>query len=312
MKNNIKLRYSKRIDFKDHKLGLYDVDTFIKDWGSEPRRGVIEKRCRIVKKKSDKVLEITIPKGTESDGGSFWRLNFPRNLTDATFEYDIMFGENFDFVRGGKLPGLGGGASMGCGGTPEEYQNGFSARLMWREIDFEKELSIKEPLSEEIEVLKKMIKSDENSKKRKEMINQVILIKNELIKLGWHFRDLAKEPHKAFLVQYMYYPDKEGRFGENLAYRYGNNRDNKVLVEPNKWYNIKMRIKLSENPRQKDTIMAWVNGEKVLNKKRNLRGKKSYGINQIMFSLFFGGDDETWHTKKDEKVYFKKFVVNGK
>lgn len=46
--------YSKKIDFKNHKLGLYDVDTFINDWGSKPRRGVAEKRCRIVKKKVKK------------------------------------------------------------------------------------------------------------------------------------------------------------------------------------------------------------------------------------------------------------------
>ncbi|MBW3017226.1 hypothetical protein KY316_02545, partial [Candidatus Woesearchaeota archaeon] len=144
MKNQVKNKYLKRIDFKDGELGLYDVDSFVKDWGSKPRRGVAEKRCRIVKKKGEKVLEITIPKGTTSDGGSFWRLNFPRNFTDATFEYDIMFGDNFDFVRGGKLPGLGGGASMGCGGTPEEYQNGFSARLMWRVHNFHNKYLIKD------------------------------------------------------------------------------------------------------------------------------------------------------------------------
>ena len=73
-----------------------------------------------------------------------------------------------------------------------------------------------------------------------------------------------------------------------------------------------MRIKLSENPKQEDTILAWVDGRKVLDKKRNLRKKKSYGINQIMFTLFFGGDDETWHTKKDEKIYFRRFVIKGK
>jgi len=157
-----KTEYFKTIDFAHHKIGLYDIKTFIKDWGSEPRRGVAEKRCRIVKKGNKKVLEITIPKGTTSKGGSFWRLNFPTDLTDATFEYDIMFGENFDFVRGGKLPGLGGGASMGCGGTPEQYQNGFSARLMWREIDFEKGGMLKGPLSEEVKKLKELVKSNKN------------------------------------------------------------------------------------------------------------------------------------------------------
>jgi hypothetical protein len=298
--------YSKKIDFKDHKLGLYDVKTFIKDWENEPRRGVVEKRCRIVKKKGEKVLEITIPKDTESKGGSFWRLNFPRNLTDATFEYDIMFGDNFDFVRGGKLPGLGGGASMGCGGTQEQYQNGFSARLMWREIDFEKEILLKEPLKEQRKILKKILNSKKDNKKEiSETLNK---IGNEIIKLGWHFRDLVKEPHKAFLVQYMYYPDKDGRFGDNLIYR---NKNKKVFIEPSKWYNIKMRIKLSENIKKKDTLIAWVNGKKALEIKLNLRKKKSYGINQVMFSLFFGGDDETWHTTKKEKVYFRKFLISG-
>jgi hypothetical protein len=235
-------------------------------------------------------------------------LNFPRAFTDATFEYDIMFGESFNFVRGGKLPGLGGGASMGSKGTPEQYRNGFSARLMWREINFENELSLKKPIKKELKTLKEMIKSE----KKEEAFSQITNIKNELIKLGWNFRDLVKEPHKAFLVQYMYYPDKKGRFGENLAYEYGEKKDKKVFIEPNKWYNIKMRIRLSENSKKQDTILAWVDGKKVLNKKRNLRKNKSYGINQVMFSLFFGGEDETWATKEKEKVYFKKIVVRGK
>jgi hypothetical protein len=304
----MKKEYFKKIEFKNHKLGLYDMKTFVKDWENKPRRGIKEKRCRIVKKGREKVLEITIPKGTTSKGGSFWRLNFPRAFTDATFEYDIMFGESFNFVRGGKLPGLGGGASMGSKGTPEQYRNGFSARLMWREINFENELSLKKPIKKELKTLKEMIKSE----KKEEAFSQITNIKNELIKLGWNFRDLVKEPHKAFLVQYMYYPDKKGRFGENLAYEYGEKKDKKVFIEPNKWYNIKMRIRLSENSKKQDTILAWVDGKKVLNKKRNLRKNKSYGINQVMFSLFFGGEDETWATKEKEKVYFKKIVVRGK
>lgn len=304
-----KYSYSKIIDFTNHKIGLYDLETFIKDWGSEPKKGVAEKRCRIVKKKGEKLLEITIPKGTESDGGSFWRLNFPKDLEDASFEYDIMFGDNFDFVRGGKLPGLGGGTSKGYGGTPEEYQNGFSARLMWREIDFEKEQLLKIPLTKEIKALKELINSEEINEREKEILDHLNLIGNEIIKYEWFCRDLVKEPNRAFLVQYMYYPDKKGRFGENNIYKYNNK---KVFVEPNKWYNIKMQIKLSEDTKKKDTLWAWVNGRKVLERKLNLRKKKSYGINQVMFSLFFGGNDETWHTKKNEKIYFRKFLINGR
>jgi len=217
-----------------------------------------------------------------------------------------MFGDNFDFVRGGKLPGLGGGASRGFGGTPEEYQNGFSARLMWREIDFEKNLLIKKPLAEKMKILKEIVNSKEN--KKKEIFDQLIKIGNEIIKYEWFCRDLTKQPRKAFLVQYLYYPDKKMRFGDNQIYRHKNK---KIIIEPNKWYDIKMRIKLSEDSKKKDTLLAWINGGKVLERRLNLRKKKSYGINQVMFSLFFGGADETWATSKKEKVYFRKFLING-
>jgi len=298
-----KNKYSKAIDFKDHKIGLYDVSTFIKDWDSEPKRGVAEKRCRIVKKKGEKVLEITIPKGTTSKGGSFWRLNFPRNLTDVTFEYDVMFGDNFDFVRGGKLPGLGGGRSNGHGATPEDYQNGFSARLMWRQINTEEEISLQKVAKKEIA---EIVDSKESNEAKKLRLTK---LRKEITKMVWLAQSLIKNPNKAYLVQYTYYPDRQTNFGDDQIYKCKNK---KVFVEPNKWYNIKMRIKLSEDPKKKDTLLAWVNGKKTLERKLNLRKKKSYGINQVMFSLFFGGADETWATTKKEKVYFRKFIINGK
>lgn len=45
--------------------------------------------------------------------------------------YEVRFAPDFDFAKGGKLPGLfGGEAPRGC--LPEELSLGFSARLMWR------------------------------------------------------------------------------------------------------------------------------------------------------------------------------------
>jgi hypothetical protein len=304
-----KEKYSKTISFENHKLGLYDVKTFVKDWENKPRRGVKEKRCKIVRKGKNKVLEITIPKGTESDGGSFWRLNLPGGLTDATFEYDIMFGNNFNFVRGGKLPGLAGGTAPGGGSTDK---NGFSARLMWRETKFEELLEITKQFREKFKQIKNFVISKESTKKRLEKFKDFYKndLRNERIKMEWNLRNMTKgNPHNAYLVQYMYYPDKKEGYGDDQIYKYKNK---KVIVKPNKWYNIKMRIKLSENPKQKDTLLARVNGKKVLERRLNLRKNKDYGINQVMFSLFFGGNDETWHTKKDEKVYFKKFKIEEK
>jgi hypothetical protein len=49
----------------------------------------------------------------------------------AVFKYSINFPEGFNFVKGGKLPGLYGGKQSCTGGDPA--YDCFSTRLMWRE-----------------------------------------------------------------------------------------------------------------------------------------------------------------------------------
>jgi hypothetical protein len=44
----------------------------------------------------------------------------------------VRFSKDFDWVKGGKLPGLCGGPENVSGGRPATGTNGFSARLMWR------------------------------------------------------------------------------------------------------------------------------------------------------------------------------------
>ena len=58
---------------------------------------------------------------------------YPVSNEGATLEYDVYFPDNFEFVKGGKLPGLMGGASngIGCGGGNRNFDC-FSYRLMWR------------------------------------------------------------------------------------------------------------------------------------------------------------------------------------
>lgn len=48
--------------------------------------------------------------------------------------YEVAFDTDFDWVKGGKLPGLRGGNLDGCsGGNQADGDNCFSARLMWRQ-----------------------------------------------------------------------------------------------------------------------------------------------------------------------------------
>lgn len=50
----------------------------------------------------------------------------------ATLKYRVRFPPGFNFVRGGKLPGLAGGLNISYPKLPRG-ENGFTARLMWRE-----------------------------------------------------------------------------------------------------------------------------------------------------------------------------------
>lgn len=130
----------KEISFDKKPLGIYTADQIRKDWDVPGRvMGANSGRCNIVKDPLDpsrNVLEIKYPKGKvgqeEDGGGAQWRMKFGESFEKCTAEYQVMFPAGLDFVKGGKLPGLGGGTSPG-GGKKSDGSDGFSARIMWRE-----------------------------------------------------------------------------------------------------------------------------------------------------------------------------------
>ncbi|XP_041378355.1 uncharacterized protein LOC121390574 [Gigantopelta aegis] len=81
------------------------------------------------------VLKVTYHKGSWSTHGhTTGFLQFDATpvqpLSAMTLSYDIYFAPNFDFVRGGKLPGLYGGSNHCSGGRHSD--DCFSTRFMWR------------------------------------------------------------------------------------------------------------------------------------------------------------------------------------
>ncbi|ORX81949.1 hypothetical protein K493DRAFT_320546 [Basidiobolus meristosporus CBS 931.73] len=87
---------------------------------------------------SDMVLRVFYPQGsrTPTSPGKQGGVGFyadPIQLQDeATLEYQVYFPENFNFVKGGKLPGFYGGS----GDCTQDSRNGnrcFSTRFMWRD-----------------------------------------------------------------------------------------------------------------------------------------------------------------------------------
>ncbi|KAF9531649.1 polysaccharide lyase family 14 protein [Crepidotus variabilis] len=89
---------------------------------------------------SGPVLRISYPEGSFSHdtGGaqfySLWNTTDGSSFRTMMVSYEIAFDSGFDWVKGGKLPGLRGGLnSTGCsGGNQATGLDCFSSRLMWR------------------------------------------------------------------------------------------------------------------------------------------------------------------------------------
>ena len=70
--------------------------------------------------------------GTPEGGGQFLAVAGLAPTNALHLRYYVRFSEGFDFVKGGKLPGLFGGTDHFSGGAIPDGTNGFSVRYMWR------------------------------------------------------------------------------------------------------------------------------------------------------------------------------------
>ncbi len=126
-------------NFDGRSAGPY-TDADLDEDFDEPNfnNGVTEGRVRVVSGAAafggnGSALEVTYPAndfGTSGTGAQ-WRLSFDDSFEEATLSYRVRFGAGFDFVRGGKLPGLAGGTSP-TGSTQATGFNGWTGRIMWR------------------------------------------------------------------------------------------------------------------------------------------------------------------------------------
>ena len=127
-------------DFEDDPVGIYSAENLKADWNSPTgSNGVDQKRVSIVTGpqawSSGKSLAVRYPArrfgSGDNETGAQWKLDFGRAYSAVELEYRLKFGAGFDFVRGGKLPGLIGGVGN-VGGNKPNGKDGFSARMMWR------------------------------------------------------------------------------------------------------------------------------------------------------------------------------------
>jgi hypothetical protein len=82
------------------------------------------------------VLTVDYPAGSYSGGTGGTEFSTYFNSSGNPFgtvllSYEVAFDNNFNWVKGGKLPGLRGGSLSGCSGGVDS-SSCFSTRLMWR------------------------------------------------------------------------------------------------------------------------------------------------------------------------------------
>ncbi len=125
------------VDFDQHPLGTYSQAMAREDFpGALWYHGIDEGRGEIVAGPAGqgRVLRLCYPANTFGPQENAIQIKavLSKAVDTAWASYKVMFEQGFDFVKGGKLPGLCGGDCITGGKTADGY-NGWSARIMWRE-----------------------------------------------------------------------------------------------------------------------------------------------------------------------------------
>jgi hypothetical protein len=124
-------------NFDSDSTGVYTEEKLARDFAKPAwSMGVKEGRVSIVEGSEaykGKSLKVLYPKGKfgPEGGGAEWILKFDKSYQELYCSYRIKFSKNFEFVKGGKIPGLAGGKGN-TGGHPPNGKDGWSARMMWR------------------------------------------------------------------------------------------------------------------------------------------------------------------------------------
>lgn len=123
--------------FDESPLGPYTADNMKKDWRTitdfSPQD--LGPRLEIVEGKEayqGRSLRLLCPKGTmggPTPGGAYWLQSLGKGNEEMYLSYMVRFPKDFDFVQGGKLPGIAGGVLIKAGQGPSS--TGWLARIYW-------------------------------------------------------------------------------------------------------------------------------------------------------------------------------------
>lgn len=130
-------------NFEDNTVGPYhdnddewSADWNHPSWSNRPPSEIIQTTDYV----NNKNLKFFFPQGSvgPETGGGHWHVPLNTSLEELYLTYRIRFKEGFDWVNGGKMPGIRGGPEWSDHGPPG-WSDGFYFLLMWANypgIDF--------------------------------------------------------------------------------------------------------------------------------------------------------------------------------
>jgi hypothetical protein len=112
-------------------------------------------------------------------------------------------------------------------------------------------------------------------------------------------------------VQYLYYPEKKNRCGDDFSYVSGGGT---LVFVPGTWQTIEHRIVMNTPEKHNGVLQAWVDGALVPDQNQfyyRVPGA-TFMIDALYFSTFFGGSDSTWAPATDQTVDYDDFIVSSR
>lgn len=193
-------------------------------------------------------LRVKYSQGSFSGGACQFLTDFSKlSIVPQEFlylRYYLRFDPGFDFVKGGKLPGLAGGKGN-TGGHKPNGLDGWSARIMWRP--------------------------------------------------------------DGKIVQYVYYPDQPGEYGEDFVWDYGGCPR---FFKSGKWHCVETFVQMNTPGKKDGIIRSWLDGDKALEiTGLRFRDIPDIKIDKLEFETFFGGGDASWATPRDQYSMFDNVVI---
>lgn len=190
--------------------------------------------------------------------------------TRAAFAYEVFFPSNFDFVKGGKLPGfsLGTGTESATGGDWKDDAG--SVRIMWRENG---------------QAIGYVYLPLEVSKKGKTRDGTILA-------QGKDFQDAS-----------------EGALGKHAGIDLFFKKRTGLKFKKGVWNKVKVEVKLNSIGNADGYIEITVNDETRRAEDIVFRKSDDINLNLVLSQAFFGGSSKDWAAKKIEKISFRNFEL---